>query len=131
MVLISGDERFVIDGVTSFFNGPSFDVSLWIEEPIEFNNHTLPLAVRQRINNWVEDMGTIISSDPSTILTERVLDFLNKGDTQDIIFSMTKTLQFFMEHININMSEGKAKSFSTFILSQLKIKLQGTILEEV
>ena len=123
MVVLSGNERFMVD--KSFdFSGPNFDDSLRLQELIEFNDHAIPAQVRQRINAWVEDIGVAISSDPSTILTRRILEFLDQGATEEVVFLMTQTLRFFMERINITMSEPKAKSYSIFILSQLQIKLR-------
>ena len=123
MVVLSGNERFMVD--KSFdLSGPNFDDSLRLQELIEFNDHAIPAQVRQRINAWVEDIGVAISSDPSTILTRRILEFLDQGATEEVVFLMTQTLRFFMERINITMSEPKAKSYSIFILSQLQIKLR-------
>lgn len=131
MTVISGSETFTIKNQENYFSEAAFDLSLRQEEEVEFDDQSLPLEIRQRINTWVEDMGIILSKDPSTVLTQRILDLIDSGEISVLVDAMTHTLQFFMEKINIKISVGKAKSYSVFILSQLKLKMLGLQLEEV
>jgi hypothetical protein len=106
-------------------------MSLRLAEPTEFQDDHLPVAIRERINLWVEDMGVVITSDPSTILTHRVLELLENGEREEVISAMSRTLVFFFTGLNIYISEPKARNYSAFILSQLKLRLEGLPLEEV
>jgi hypothetical protein len=76
LVLLAGEDRFSVTANKGLFVGPAFDESLRLPEAIEFDDHAIPVTIRERINLWVEDMGIVITSDPSTILTKRTLQFL-------------------------------------------------------
>ena len=76
LVLLADNERISLSASNGLFTGPAFDESLRLPELVEFDDHTIPLAIRERINLWVEDTGMILMSDPSTILTRRTLQKL-------------------------------------------------------
>jgi hypothetical protein len=97
----------------------------------EFSDQNLPILVRERINQWVEDMGVVITSDPSTILTKRTIELLEGNDRDELITAMAQIILFFFLKLNIHITSNKARSYASFILSQLKLKLEGVILEEV
>jgi hypothetical protein len=46
------------------------------QEIIEFNDNNIDVAIKNRINEWIEDMISVISFDPSTIVTNKFLKLI-------------------------------------------------------
>lgn len=99
-------------------------------ETIVFDDNHLPEVVKNRINDWVEDISSIVTYEPSNILLKRVLETLSKDDT--LIIDFTKEIFiFFFTDLSFSISENKAKSYSKFIIWEIIKVLQKVELKEV
>ena len=99
--------------------------------PIEFDDQTLDPAIRKRINEWVEDIFTVVSFDPSVIMTERFLWILGGKEKKDVIKLLSGVFIFFLLRLNINISGEKASVYTEFILKEVEKKLKTLKLESI
>lgn len=96
----------------------------------EFNEDNLDLKIRNRINEWIDDIYTIITLDPSYILTKRSSEILEKWEKKEIIKLISKIFIFFLNSLNFEISEKKALLYSDFIAWEIKNKLDKIVFEE-
>lgn len=101
------------------------------ESPIEFDDQTVDTSIRKRINEWVEDIFTVVSHDPSTVMTERFLHILAGKEKKDVIELLWATLIFFLLRVNVHISLEKASIYSDFILKEVAKKLKKLQLESI
>ena len=99
--------------------------------PVEFDDQTLDPAIRKRINEWVEDIFTVVSFDPSVIMTERFMSILGGKEKKDIIKLLSGVFIFFLLRLNINISGEKASLYTEFILKEVEKKLKTLKLEAI
>jgi len=94
-------------------------------EKIDFDDHGLPIPVRNRVNDWVEDMESVCALEVSALLTQRTLSMM-LYDEKIRVFT-TSVFIFFFQELNIVISETKARSYSDFILWELEKTLKKTM----
>jgi len=94
-------------------------------EQINFDDHALPEAIRNRVNEWIEDMASVSSLEVSALLTQRTLSMM-PYDEKIRIF-ITDVFIFFFQELNISISESKARSYGDFILWELEKTLKKTM----
>jgi len=94
-------------------------------EAINFDDHALPEAIRNRVNEWIEDMASVSSLEVSALLTQRTLSMM-PYDEKIRIF-ITDVFIFFFHELNISISESKARSYGDFILWELEKTLKKTM----
>lgn len=99
--------------------------------PVEFDDQTIDPIIRKRINEWVEDIFTVISHDPSVVMTERFLQILSGKGKKDVIKLLSGVLIFFLLRINVHISGDKASLYTEFILKEVEKKLKELKLESV
>lgn len=99
--------------------------------PVEFDDTTIDPAIRKRINEWVEDIFTVVSFDPSAVMTERFLHILAGKEKKEVIKLLSGILIFFLLRVNVNISGEKASLYTEFILKEVEKKLKGLKLEKV
>lgn len=98
-------------------------------EKIEFNDNDLDESIRDRINSWIEDMIDVVSIEYSSILTQKLLDLLKEEENITVFISMV--FAFFLNEINIIISQNKSYDISKFIVSEVKKSLKNLYLEEI
>ena len=86
-------------------------------ERIDFNDSNLNNAIKNRINDWVEDITDIVTIEFSSLLTKKLIETLKTENNLKIFTS--KIFKFFLNEININITEEKALWISEFILSEV------------
>ena len=96
-------------------------------EPLKFDDHDLDPQVRARVNAWIEDMENVATLEVSSIITKRTL-WLILYDEKVRAFT-ADVFAFFFSEINIEISSGKAKSYSEFILWELEKSLKKNMPE--
>lgn len=102
------------------------------ESVIEFNDSNLDEAIKWRINEWIWDIISIISFDPSSIITNKFLSQVHNSENRDIVINyLASVLTFFLFDLNIVISKDKAFQYSEFILSEIIKKLKSLKLEEI
>ena len=107
---ISNELRISVDKKLINFNYHS-------EETISFSWNNLPQVVRDRINNWVEDILLVITLNPSKVYTNRVIATI-KNSPELKIFT-TNVFKYFLSEINIYMSDKVLLDYSSFILKKV------------
>lgn len=96
-------------------------------EQIQFDDHALAPQVRQRVNQWIEDMEAVVSFEVSSIITKRTLGLILYDEKVRIFTS--SVFAFFFTELNIAITDSKAKSYSEFILSELEKSLKKNMPE--
>jgi hypothetical protein len=101
------------------------------EEAIEFSEENLDPNLRKRINEWIEDIYSVICFDPSTIVTDRFLGLISKNEKEHFINLLCAILTFFFYDLNITIPKSIAFKYSDFILGEIKRKVEWLKLEEI
>ena len=107
---ISNELRISVDKKLINFNYHS-------EETISFSWNNLPQVVRDRINNWVEDILLVITLNPSKVYTNRIIT--NIKDSPELRVFTTNVFKYFLSEINIYMSDKVLLDYSAFILNKV------------
>lgn len=94
----------------------------------DFNDNKIDPKIKNRINNWVEDMIDSIKIEYSIIQTKKLKNLL-KDDDKIILNYISKIFSFFLKEININISKTTSENISEFILNELKKWLNKLKLE--
>jgi hypothetical protein len=109
----------VSDKIREISNKEKIDFQYNSEESIEFNDNHLPIEIRNRINYWIEDIIDSLTIDYSNIQTKRILELL-ESDTKIINYYTANIFAFFLEEINIQISNNKALNIADFIISEVR-----------
>lgn len=99
--------------------------------PVEFDDETIDPTIRKRINEWVEDIFTVVSYDPSVVMTERFIEILSGKEKKDVIKLLSGVLIFFLLRINVHISGDKASLYTEFILKEVEKKIKELRLEAI
>ena len=102
---------------TSWLPKIHFDFTI-PDEPQNFHPEHIPEQIRNRINNWIDDMHSVVRLEASSIITERSL-WLIIYDTTIRDFTRD-TLMFFFWELNYIISSSTAESYTDFILKELE-----------
>lgn len=89
-------------------------------ETINFSDSELPESIKQRINDWIEDIIDILRHDPSTVLVEKTIDAIK--NSEEIYEFWTKVFIYFMNESNIYVRESKARDYVDFIFKEAILK---------
>ncbi len=89
-------------------------------ETINFSDADLPEEIKQRINDWIEDIIDILRHDPSTILVQKTIDAIHHSE--EIYIFWTKVFVYFMNESNIYIRDSKARDYVNFIFKQVILK---------
>ncbi len=95
----------------------------------EFNDSTIDLKVKNRINLWIDDIVNSVSIEYSSILTKRLIWFLETQE--DIIIFISKVFILFLDDINIDISLSKSQNISEFIISEVLNKIKKLKLDDI
>lgn len=101
------------------------------ESPQEFDDQTLEPIIRKRINEWIEDIFSIISYDPSSVMTDRFKHILWGKEKKGLVQFLSQIFIFFLRSLNIHISENKSVLYSDFILEQVEKKIKNIQLESI
>lgn len=101
-------------------------------EVIEFDDSSLHEAIKWRINEWIEDIISVISFDPSSIITNNFLNHIHNDNIKELIINyLSSIITYFLFEYNIVISKNKATQYSEFILTEVVKKLKSLKLEEI
>ena len=100
-------------------------------ELIEFNEENLDKILRNRINEWIEDIYRVVSNDPSTIISHRFLSLTSEKEKIKFINFLSALLTFFFYDLNIVIQKNTAFNYSEFILGEIRKKVNKLELEEI
>lgn len=96
-------------------------------EATTFDDHDLDPIVRKRVNEWIEDMESVLALEVSWIITKRTLGLI-LYDEKVRTFTAS-VFSFFFQEINISITQSKSKSYSEFILWELEKSLKKNMPE--
>ncbi len=99
------------------------------KETIDFRESDLSDEIKKRINYWIEDVIDSLAIEASFVYTTRTLNLI-EGDEKIIDF-VSDVFVFFFQELNFSISEKRAKSFSGFIIWEVKKVLHTLKLEEI
>jgi len=99
------------------------------KETIEFDDSNLDVQIKNRINSWIEDIIDSVSIEYSSILTKRLINFLQTDE--DIVIFISQVFTFFLNNLNINVSLSKSQNISEFIISEVLNSVKKLELEEI
>ncbi len=95
-----------------------------------FDDNNIDPKIKNRINNWVEDIISSITIEYSSLQTEKLKQLLN--DKRDILINYSKVVFiFFLKEINISISENKAENIVEFIISEVENNIKKLNIEKI
>ena len=98
-------------------NKKRISFNFFSEDTIKFSDNNLPQEVKDRINAWVEDIVIIILLNASEVYTRRIIENIKKSDELKDFTSWV--FKYFLEEINIYISEEKSKEYANFIMNRI------------
>jgi hypothetical protein len=101
-------------------------------EMADFNPANIRPDLRNRINEWIEDVFRISTIDPSSVLTEKFLLLVSGGkERKAFLETGTAILTFFFVSKNLRIPQSEAEALSGYLLSELQKRLSGLNLERI
>lgn len=98
------------------------------EERLIFDDNDIPDEIKTRLANLVEDIDDIVNYEPSTVVTQRLKEKIEK---KYVIDFFSKVFTEFFNMVNIEITKQKSDQYVSFIISQIKLNLEKIILEEI
>jgi len=105
-----------------------FDYKIW--EQIDFNDPEVDPQVKKRINFWVEDIILSSTADYSHLLTNRLIELLEKKE-DDILIFVNSVFNLFLKDINVTISPSESNNILLFIIWEILKKIKSLDLEEI
>lgn len=100
-------------------------------EIIEFNDSNIHPEIKKRINMWIEDIFSVITFDPSYIVSKKFLNLIENQEKSDLVSDfLVACLTYFLFKYNISISKDKAFLYSEFIFWEIVKKLKQIKFEE-
>lgn len=97
--------------------------------PVEFDDNNLDSRIKIRINQWIEDIIDSVSIEYSSILTKRLINFLQTDE--EIIIFISQVFTSFLNNLNISISLSKSQSISEYIIQEVLASIKKLDLEEI
>ena len=117
------------DKIREMSGKEKIEFSYMSEEAQEFDDHHMAPAIKDRINNWVEDIIDILTIDYSHVATQQLINSLSNDAA---IRTLTKQIfNFFLNEINITISDAKAENICDFILWEIKKEISKLEIQEI
>jgi hypothetical protein len=102
------------------------------DEVIEFDDNNINETIKNRINEWIEDIINVISYDPSSIITNKFFILMSEWDNRKMVINyITWVITFFLFKLNISIEKWKAFRYSEYILDEVVRKLKSLNLEQI
>lgn len=114
----------VSDKIREISNKEKINFQFKSDSKLEFNDSDLPLEIKNRINHWIEDIIDSLTIEYSNIQTKRVLELL-ETDKSVINYYTANIFAFFLEEINIEISNSKALNIADFIISEVRKSIKN------
>lgn len=111
-------------------NKPQIDFDYKNSETIKFDDSNLPEQVKNRINDWIEDIIDSVSIEYSNVQAKRIINSLKK-DNWIISNYITSVLIFFLNSINISVDKNTAKWISNFIILEVSKRIEKLEIQEI
>lgn len=131
--LVMGILSLIYPDISNYIRGfsgkPFIDFHYSSKETINFSDSDLPPELKQRINEWIEDIIDIIRHDPSTVLIEKTLAAIDSND--EIYAFWVEVFIYFMNESNIYIGPVKSRDYIDYIFKQvLSKKIQEKSFQE-
>ena len=83
----------------------------------DFDDLSLDVSIRTRINEWIADILHTLAYDPSQILLARAVSMLDQGKgSQGIVRCTADVFRFFLGSLRLRISQARAEAYAGFIL---------------
>lgn len=113
------------------FSGKDFQkYTFSYPQPTDFDDSHVDIAVKQRINTWVEDIWDILSIDYSHIQIQELKNIFVIYNDELSEFTQ-KVFTFFLQESNITISNSQAESITEFILNEIENAIKRLEIQEV
>ena len=100
------------------------------QEKIKFDDSNLPLEIKNRINEWIEDIIDSVIIDYSSIQNQKNLESL-ENDKWIINEYVNDILNFFLNSINIDINKKDSENISNFIISEVIKRIKKLEIDEI
>jgi len=100
------------------------------DDSVAFDDSNIDLNIKNRINDWVDDIILILTTEYSSINTEKVINLLSNWDNNIISFTKDVFI-FFLKENNISINDAKALSYAKFIISEINKKISKIEIEQI
>lgn len=111
-----------------------FKTNIWYtptKEIIEFNDNTIDTNIKERINEWIEDIISVVSFDPSNIVTNKFLNLIKEQEINILVTNyFAWVFSYFLLWLNIVISKEKAFLYSKFLLWEIIKKMKYLQIDE-
>ncbi len=83
----------------------------------DFDDLSLDVSIRTRINEWIGDILHTLAYDPSQILLARAVSMLEQGQgSHGIVRCTADVFRFFLGSLRLRISQARAEAYAGFIL---------------
>ncbi len=96
------------------------------KQKIKFNDDYLDINIKNRINEWIEDIESVLFIERSEIISIKILELIKKD--KSIVIFIGEVFKFFFNELNIDISKQKVDNYSVFIISELVKMLKTNFL---
>lgn len=93
-------------------------------EAVDFDENSVPEAVRNRINVWIEDMMFSMTNEASIIMADKFVRLTQNADEKkQMIHFIAQIFTFFLAELQIRIAHKKAFAYAEFIVGRLSEKV--------
>jgi len=96
----------------------------------DFDESDIDESIKERINNWVQDIILSSSYDYSSLLTSRLIKLLEKKENDIIIFCSVIFISF-LKKLNIIIDKKESENISVFIIWEVLKEIKGLDLNKL
>lgn len=101
-------------------------------QQINFNDSNIDKEIKDRINNWIEDIIDISSIEFSAIQLDNLKKLYKEEENKLILLEFCSfVFIFFFKELNINITKEKSFSYVSFIMSEIFKSLNKVNIDEV
>lgn len=108
---------------------PIIEYSYKSPSPIHFDDSNLHPQVKQRINEWVEDMVDSVTIEYSSLMTVKILELID--DNELLIDYISSVFVFFLKESNIVISKQQSENIVYFILWEVKSSIEKLSIDNI
>lgn len=90
------------------------------ENTLKFSDNDIPDEIKNRVNSWVDDIIDIVTLNPSTIYTNKIINSVKHS--KELYTFWADVFIYFLAESNVYISKEKALDYIEFILKKLVLE---------
>ncbi len=90
------------------------------ESTLKFSDNDIPDEIKNRINSWVDDIIDIVTLNPSTIYTNKIINSIKHS--KELYTFWVDVFIYFLAESNVYISKEKALDYIEFIFKKLVLE---------